>query len=173
MNTDEIYGYLDCFLPNSCTFSVLPCDFLYGFEIKKYPLYLICNSQPNNDPGKHWLGLYQARRESPLVFLDSYGRGISDYDKAFSTFANQNSWKIIEGDRILQNMNSSVCGHYAIYFIHKLFKDKGCLNSIYKGFSNDTLKNDKKVENFVRKRVCKLSSVFPTTKQCCNKFCEQ
>jgi hypothetical protein len=172
MNTEELYGYLDCFLPRGqCTYSVLPCNLLYEFKIYKYPLYLIVNTARSTHPtGIHWVTLYQLSSKSPLLFLDSYGYGISKYDVSFTDFAIKNSTTVIEGDRRLQNYNSTVCGHYAVYFIYRLYKTNGCLNLIYNSFSNDTLKNDLKVKNFVKKRVCKLSSVFPLTNQCCTSF---
>jgi len=175
MNTEEIYGYLDCFLPREkCTYSVLPCDLLYGFQIRKYPLYLIVNTARSTHPtGIHWVTIYQSSPQSPLLFLDSYGYGISHYDVSFKDFANRNAGEIVEGQRRLQNFNSIVCGQYTIYFIYQLYKSNGCLSLIYKTFSNDTIKNDLKVKNFVRNCVCKLSSAFPTTNHTCTPFCEK
>jgi len=170
MNTDDIYGHLDCFLKH-CTFAVIPCDLLNDLEVKSYPLYLVCNSEQSGDPGKHWLVLFQAFRGGPLLFIDSFGRSIDSYNEAFSKFAKFNSCRVIEGDRILQHLKSDVCGHYSIYFIHKLYRKNGCIGSIYHGFTHDTLRNDRKVVTFVKKLVCNpLKST--AVSQCCTRFCE-
>jgi hypothetical protein len=173
MKTDEIYGYLNCFLDDNCTFSVIPCDFLSKFRNIRYPLYLVVNNDESTKPGSHWLTLYQQSEESPLVFIDSYGRSIDAYNKAIGEFAERQKTSLYEGDRVLQSIYSDVCGQYAIFFLYKLFKEKGCIGNLYKGFSYDTNRNDRIVENFVNKKVCRLSSVIPITNQCCKRFIEQ
>jgi len=53
------------------------------------------------------------------------------------------------------------------------YKFNGYVNFVYKTFSNNTIKKDLKVKSFVRNRICKSSSVFPTTDQCCTPCCEK
>lgn len=174
MNTEEIYGYLNCFLSDrDCTFSVIPCDLLRNFKIEKYPLLLVVNSDVSSEPGKHWLALYQADKKCPIIFIDSYGRGIENYNPIFRNFVNSNTSKLIDSDRILQNLISDVCGQYTIYFLYLLYRENGCVGNMYRNFTNDTVANDKFVVNFVKKKTCVLESVFPKSKQCCKKFCEQ
>ena len=172
MNTHQILGYLDCILSKqSCTYSVLPCNYLKKLKVSKYPLYLVVNTAPSSHSGLHWIAMYRASSKSPLIFLDSYGLDTSSYGKTFSSFVKSCNVKVIEADKRLQDFNSNVCGHYAIYFIYQLFR-MGCLKTLYNGFSNDPGKNDRKVKSFVRKRVCKTRCKKPTLNQCCTKFCK-
>jgi hypothetical protein len=173
MNTNQIYGYLECFLQKfKCTFSVLPCDLLDGFKVEQYPLYLVVNTARSSHPGLHWVTLFRQRKKSPLLFLDSYGFDIQNYDQNFSTFARQLNVKVISGKRRLQSWTSNVCGHYAINFVYELSKSNGCIDSVYHQFSSDPIRNDRLVRKLVSKKICKLTYVFPTKIQCCNKFCE-
>jgi len=109
------------------------------------PLLLVCNTDPHDQPGEHWVVLYIAIRgeyfdslaEKPLHTFERY------LDK------NCNRWTM--NCETLQSVMSSFCGHYCVFYC--LFR---CLNyditHITNIFTSDTALND----YFVHKFVCDM-----------------
>lgn len=106
------------------------------------PLLLVCNTDPHDRPGEHWIVLYiDARGE----YFDSFGeRPQLIFERYLDKHCN--SWTFSE--RALQSVLSSFCGHYCVFYC--LFR---CLNynlsDITNVFTNDTALNDYIVHRFV------------------------
>jgi len=106
------------------------------------PLLLVCNTDPHDRPGEHWISLYIDNRGE---YFDSFGE---EPRKIFELYLNKhcNTWT--KSARALQSVLSSFCGHYCVFYC--LFK---CLNydivSISNVFSSDTALNDYIVHKFV------------------------
>lgn len=106
------------------------------------PLLLVCNTDPHDRPGEHWVVLY----------IDAQGEYFDSFAEkprpTFELYLNRycNDWTMNE--KTLQSVISSFCGHYCVFYC--LFR---CLNydivSITNGFTNDTALNDYFVHNFV------------------------
>ena len=103
MNSDEIDRFLRVRLR----------DFDGVFSIDRlpdHPHLLVCNTDPSDKPGRHWIAIY-VDDEGRGDFFDSFGRRPSDY---LERYMNRNclSWNF--NDRQLQSIVSKFCGHYCI-----------------------------------------------------------
>jgi len=106
------------------------------------PLLLVCNTDPHDRPGEHWIVLY----------IDIYGEYFDSFGqeprRTFGQYLDKycNSWTM--NKKTLQSVISSFCGHYCVFYC--LFK---CLNydieSIVNAFTTDTALNDYFVHVFV------------------------
>jgi len=108
------------------------------------PLMLICNTDPHDKPGEHWIAMYFAQ-DSKGEYFDSYGE---DPPLTFKNYMNKYCTSWISSDRQLQSVLSSFCGHYCVFYC--LFKyllyD---MRSILLCFTSDTTLNDVMVHAFV------------------------
>ena len=112
MNTGQIDFLLARTLKRTgCNFlGVFPSDQI-PISSLIYPCCFVANSDPEHQPGSHWLAFYY---ESPdvLEFFDSYGMHPSQY--GFNLTASV-SFNPVE----FQSYSSNVCGGYCIYFLCK------------------------------------------------------
>jgi hypothetical protein len=137
MNTDQIDRILkrnvDCFD------GVFSCD-----RLPNEPRLLVCNTDPSNRPGEHWIAIcvdYRGRGE----YFDSFGREPSDN---FRRYMNRHCVNWIYNDRQLQSVASRFCGHYCIYYC--LLRSRGLdMRRIVGSFTNDTGFNDVMVHAFI------------------------
>jgi hypothetical protein len=128
-------------------YGVYPCDSLpYYIET---PAAIVVNSEPHTDPGLHWMAMFiNINRE--LDFFDSYGRPPG---KQFTRFIRKNSRIARFNTVCLQDLKSSVCGHYCAVFLY--FKSIGAsLNEFISLFTNNTLLNDRNIINLYRMIYC-------------------
>jgi len=140
MNSDEIDRFLSTRLRDfDGVFSVdtLPED----------PRLLVCNTDPSNRPGRHWIVIY-VDEDGRGDFFDSFGRRPNDY---FERYMNRHclSWNF--NDKQLQSVVSKFCGHYCIYFC--ILRSSGIdMCKIVRSLSSDTGLNDVLVHAFVCRR---------------------
>jgi hypothetical protein len=90
MDTNSINKYLNLLFRNSkVKFGVVACDELHLYiNSNKYPICIVSNNMPSDDPGEHWVAFFQTSKTSPIEFFCSYGRKINDYTLAFKQFVN-------------------------------------------------------------------------------------
>ena len=121
---------------------VFPCDRLpTRFQL---PALLVCNTNPHNAPGQHWVVIYV---ESPSYgeFFDSFGR---PPDAPFRTFLNDNCSHWISNDRHLQSAISRFCGHYCVFYC--LHRCRGSnVNAVVNGLTFDTGLNDYLIHKYI------------------------
>lgn len=143
MNTKDLFAKL----AGKCKgqfLGVYPCDKLPSRLPPKRPLMMICNTDPHDEPGEHWIVLYFGEKATGEYF-DSYGRDappiFKNYLRRFCT-----SW--IKNDVRLQSVISSFCGHYCVFYC--IFKTLNySMDSITNCFIDDTTANDVMVHKFV------------------------
>ena len=121
---------------------VFAIDRLPGRLPSRRPLLLVCNTDPHDRPGEHWIAMYIDTRGE---YFDSFGE---EPRKTFELYLNKHCNIWTRNDRALQSVLSSFCGHYCVFYC--LFK---CLNyditAITDVFINDTAFNDYIVHKFV------------------------
>ena len=110
----------------------------------KTPALFVCNTDPHDAPGKHWIVLYMENADYGEIF-DSFGRPPDD---PFRTFLNDNCNYWIYNDRHLQSAISRFCGHYCIFYC--LFRCRGRnVNAIANRLTLDTGLNDYLVHSYI------------------------
>jgi hypothetical protein len=108
------------------------------------PLLLVCNTDPHDMPGRHWIAMYVSTGISE--YFDSYGEPpLPIFERFLNKFGNR--W--IANEKKLQGILSSYCGHYCVFYA--LFKQLGYdLRSITNCFIvQDSGVNDFLVHRFV------------------------
>lgn len=93
---------------------VFPSDFLKN--IKNKPKLIIVNTDPSTQPGKHWLLFFLDNDK--MEMFDSLGRSIEYYSEGIRNFVSRFAKTIKFVDRRIQPLNSSLCGHYCLYFAY-------------------------------------------------------
>lgn len=82
---------------------------------KTFPFSAVCNLDTSTESGSHWVALYIGK-DGIGYYMDSYGRPpITDDILTFLDTNCRNGWAY--SPLILQSIDSSVCGYYAVLFI--------------------------------------------------------
>jgi len=104
MNSDEIDRFLRA--------RVRDFDGVFSIDtLPDDPRLLVCNTDPSNKPGRHWIAIYI--RDGRGEFLDSFGRR-PNID--FERYMNRHCVSWTFNDRQLQFIISNFCGYYCVYF---------------------------------------------------------
>lgn len=125
---------------------VFPCDRLPIQLNKSGPSLMVCNTDPHDKPGQHWIVLY-VEDSSYGEYFDSFGR---PPDTSFRTFLNRNCVNWIFNERHLQSAISRFCGHYCIFYCLHRARNKN-VNAITNLLTTDTGLNDYVVHTYVCK----------------------
>jgi hypothetical protein len=147
MNGDKI----DSILTNDAKcgrmfIGVFACDRLPTKLDAGEPTLLVCNTDPHDKPGQHWVVLY-VEDSSYGEFFDSFGR---PPDAPFKDFLNRHCTRWIFNEKHLQSLVSHVCGHYCIFYCIHRARNKN-INAIINLLTSDTGLNDYLVHNYVCK----------------------
>jgi hypothetical protein len=117
------------------------------FSIDTLPLdprLLVCNTDPSNKPGKHWVAIY-VDSLGHGEFFDSFGQKSS---RAFEDCMNRHCRTWIFNTAQLQSISSSYCGFYCC--IYCMLRCRGFdLTRFVKLFTKDTGFNDSIVRGFI------------------------
>lgn len=81
-------------------------------RIHQTPASIVINEDESDEPGSHWVGIFVKSKECAYYF-DSFGMPpaplIEKYLKNFP--------RIVSNRHVFQSPDSTVCGHYVVYFI--------------------------------------------------------
>ena len=80
---------------------------------------LIVNTDPADKPGQHWCAFYFT--PTCVYFFDSYGN--PPHTKSFHRLMQCRRYRKVFGRRI--QGNARVCGHYCMYFILAMARNRG------------------------------------------------
>lgn len=142
--TEQVECLLDCLLPYSThVLGVFPADCVPMRTVTTRPLVLqsniasnaeretqlpasndycfILNTDPANAPGQHWLAFFYNSRTHKLEYFDSFGLPLSMYTHVNTSLSACRLIDIlvrVNSSHMLQSLASTVCGHYAVAFIH-------------------------------------------------------
>ena len=142
MDSDKIRKYLEKRLGKELFGGVFSSDNL-PTTVKK-PLLLVCNTDQRDLPGEHWVAIY-LDEDGSGEFFDSFGR---EPGRPFNDFMDKHCTRWTFNDRQLQNITSSFCGHYCIFYC--MYRSVGLdLNFIASKFTRNTFINDHLVHVFV------------------------
>ena len=116
MNTEQIWQALTCNTQTEPYFDgVFPINELKN--IKDKPELIICNTDPSNKPGQHWVLFFF--HNDTVDFFDSLGKNMEYYGEEFVNFAKRFSSKFQISLMRTQPKNTSLCGQYCLYFAYK------------------------------------------------------
>ena len=127
---------------------VYALDTLPSQKDLKYPFAIICNTAVISHPGKHWVAIFCNKSTDIPEYFDSYGL---QPNQTFKIFLGK---RFLYQTKHIQQIASSICGEYCLYFIyHKCLSYS--LKNIIAPFTKNQYKNDK----YVIKIICKIFRV--------------
>ena len=113
MNTKQLWNAL-CLNPitNNYFDGIYSSDTLK--EIVEKPQLIICNTDPSNKPGEHWVLFFF--NENSVDFFDSLGRDIKYYGSIFLDFITNFANDYKQCLKRTQPVKSDLCGQYCLYY---------------------------------------------------------
>jgi hypothetical protein len=125
---------------------VYPVDCLPE-RIDSYPTAIICNTDPSDRPGAHWVAMYF---DDAMCgeFFDSFGFHPSYHHENFTRFMNKHSIRWTYNMNQLQSVLATTCGQFCVfYLLHRCRRVD--LSKIVHMFTNDKHLNDVLVNDFI------------------------
>ena len=115
-------------------------------SIKKRPAIIVCNTDPSDRGGEHWICIYIDKNRRG-EFFDFFGRRPC---QPFCSFMDRHCINWTYNDRQLQHILSTVCGNYCVFFaIYKSYGHE--MHRIVCAFTDNPIINDRLVDRFIRK----------------------
>lgn len=110
------------------------------------PRLLVCNTDPSNEPGEHWVAIW--------VDVNGHGEFFDPVglppDEDFEQYMDNWCVRWTYNNRQLQNWFSIYCGHYCCFYC--AYRCRGFdLGHITSWFTNDTNFNDSIVHGFLHR----------------------
>ena len=110
------------------------------------PSAYIVNTHPIRLPGLHWVCCYFTGQGNSFYF-DSFGLPPTHHQ--VTQFLRRHSKKVVYNQRLLQDITSSVCGLYVMYFIYQMSRGMS-MQRMLQPFSINTLRNDRIVQRRIQ-----------------------
>ncbi len=135
MRTNEIYCIIKQLYPLNKYFNgVYSIDTLDSSPLC-YPLFIISNTAPKHDSGKHWVAIY-IKNQYYGEFFDSYG---NKPNKMFLQFMKSRCRKVKHNVKQVQNILAKTCGNHCIYYLFR--KSRGySMKEIVKNLNDNIVK---------------------------------
>ena len=105
----------------------------------------IYNLEPSYMKGVHWISPYV--KNNVINYFDSFG--LPPFQELVD-HAKRKNLTLLHQDQQLQNLYSSVCGYYCLYFLYEMHKGVDYFD-LLKPFTRDTKYNDDFIEKYFRK----------------------
>ena len=122
--------------------------------IKNKPELIICNTDPSDKPGEHWLLFFFY--DNMVDFFDSLGKDIDSYGVEIVNFVKRFAEKYQQSKIRTQPENTDLCGYYCLFYALKRCKGKSMsdiiesmktcthvVNTVNKNFTFYKFHNDK------------------------------
>ena len=129
-------------------------------EIREKPSLIICNTDPSDKPGEHWVLFFFS--ENSVDFFDSLGRDIKYYGSVFLHFIANFVDNYEQSLQRLQPIDSDLCGQYCLYYAFAKCNGLSMDEIIY------SMPNNEYVVNFVNKLFYICPNYECSLLQCCN-----
>ena len=159
MNTKQLWNAL-CLNPTTTKYfdGIYSSDTLN--EIKEKPDLIICNTDPSNKPGEHWVLFFF--QENSVDFFDSLGREIKYYGSVFLDFIANFVTNYKQCVKRTQLVNSDLCGQYCLYYAYSKCNGLSMEEIIH------NISDYKYVVNFVNRLFYICPKYNCSLVQCCN-----
>ena len=129
-------------------------------EIVDKPDLIICNTDPSNKPGEHWVLFFF--RDSSVDFFDLLGRDIKYYGSVFLDFIANFVDNYKQCIKRMQPIQSDLCGQYCLYYPFAACNGFPMEEIVH------TTPNYEYVVNFVNKNYYICPKYECCLLQCCN-----
>jgi hypothetical protein len=133
-------------------------------------LGMVMNLDPSDRGGSHWVCIYV--QDGKGEYFDSYG--MAPPIEEFLDFLQRNSKTWSYNKQELQSLDSTVCGHYCIWFLSERARGRSMQNIVQDFSETDTKRNDQAVKMQVEtrfggmvKKTSSSSSARGRCVQCC------
>ena len=143
---------------------------LQDLQLRTYDVCFIVNTDPHDQPGKHWLAFYYDSKNRVLEYFDSFGFPLKLYGTVKSTLSVR-KLKIVDinSRNCLQAAESSVCGYYCVLYLHWRMKSKSALSKLEKLGKTPSQRDEKAVDRLhklMHEHKCsRLPNVFTQASQ--------
>ena len=104
----------------------------------------IYNLEPSYMSGSHWVATYV--KDNVINYFDSFG--MAPFQEIVN-HAKRKNLTLLHQDQQLQNLYTTTCGYYCLYFLNEMHKGREYLD-ILKVFSLDTNENEKFIAKYFR-----------------------
>ena len=104
----------------------------------------IYNLEPSYMNGSHWIATYV--RDNVINYFDSFG--MQPFQELVD-HAKRKNVTLLHQNQQLQNLYTSTCGYFCLYFLNEMHKNGDYFN-LLQVFSFDTNKNEKFIENYFK-----------------------
>lgn len=105
---------------------------------------MIINLDDSVGNGTHWVGVYI--KNNKLCYMDSYGLPYPNELRQVNP-----TKKIEYNTSHIQEIETSTCGWFGIYFINEMYKGKEYYDIMYPFDLNNQNKNEKYIEKYFKK----------------------
>lgn len=134
-------------------YGTLPCDRLPNQPDKKGPVGYIVKTDPQGQPGRHWIALWT--QNNVCEIMDSYALPLETYltTRPLQEWLDRH-WKyVMHNGQSLQSLYSQSCGDYALFFL--IDRSQGqTMNTFLNRFDkHDYVNNDHKVGQMLKKLI--------------------
>ena len=110
------------------------------------PGLYVCNTDPSNLPGQHWI-VISVSNDREGEYFDSFG--LAPQKEEFLHFLNKNTDRWNYNKKPLQHPFSTVCGHYCILYALNFSKGMS-MNNFLALFNKNLYENDIVVHDYVK-----------------------
>jgi hypothetical protein len=135
--------------PTCDVYSLEDLDFFVRQKNIKQPMALIVNTDPDVEGvGEHWVAIYAD--EKTVEYFDSYGQ--PPIRVGFYRLLNHLGKKWERNTRCVQQLFSSTCGHYCLYYL--VLRSRGHrMRDILLPFTDIITQNDSQNDSLVEQEV--------------------
>ena len=105
----------------------------------------IYNLEPSYMSGSHWEATYV--KNKMINYFDSFG--MPPFQEIVDHAKKQNLGLLHQSDQ-LQNINTTTCGYFCLYFLNEINKGNSYFNLLKVFDTHDTLKNEWFIEQYFK-----------------------
>ena len=105
----------------------------------------IYNLEPSYMSGSHWVSTYV--KDKVVNYFDSFG--LPPFQEIVNHAKRKNMTLLHQSDQI-QNINTTTCGYFCLYFLNEMNKGKTYFNLLKVFDINNTMKNEKFIERYFK-----------------------
>ena len=114
----------------------------------------VVHTEPLRIKVGHWICII-FEPDGSAIFIDSFGIDLTGFHPDIQHFVKKNSNQVFQNKRLLQDVTSSTCGLYVLYFIYQKSKGKSLKEMLKPFHSFNTKKNDRWIIRHIQKIVIK------------------